>query len=214
MILTGGSFSIAGTSNRADEIITFTVNLSGTCGAGCVDVLPVQLTAFYAAPEENSIVLHWHAASERNTKEYLIEKSVDALHWTKMGTVNTNRTFSQNVFYTLEDEFPIRGENYYRLTSVDYDGSEQAQGITSATFKNQSQSFQVIQTGEELIINSNPVLSVRHICLLDATGRQLKKVKISENNSTVISKSDIPKGFLLLMCDNLQQIGAAKVLVY
>jgi hypothetical protein len=213
MILTGGSFSIAGTSNRADEIITFTVNLSGACGAGCVDVLPVELTSFYANAEENSVVLHWHAASEINTKEYLIEKSIDALNWIKMGTVSTNRTYNRNVFYRLEDDFPLRGENYYRLYSIDHDGSKQLHGITSATFKNNSQSFHVAQTENDLIVTTHPVLS-GYLNLLDVTGRLIKKVKISENNSTVISKAEVPKGFLLLACENLQQAGSVKVLVY
>ena len=81
MILTGGTFTIGGTSNRADEIITFTVNMSGTCGPLCSAVLPIELLSFYGESNSRQINLSWKVAMEKNVDYYLIEKSLDGLSW-------------------------------------------------------------------------------------------------------------------------------------
>lgn len=214
MVLTGGSFSVQGESDRADEIITFTVNISGTCGPSCSSVLPVELTSFNAEAQDHEIILKWHAATETNTNEYILEKSVDALEWKKMGSIQTNKSNYRNVFYSFTDDFPFRGENYFRLSSVDYEGQVNVEGITSVTYLNSDHNFEISQTDTEIILRCNSAFIGKTVTFYEATGKLLQKSKIPTSGNLILQKSVFQKGLLILSCEELPQTGRTKVLVY
>jgi beta-glucanase (GH16 family) len=86
------------------------------------NVVPVELISFQAKAVNNTSVLTWHTASERNNQAFEIERSTDGTTFTNIGTVKGNGTTSTPHNYTFTDIAPSNGVNYYRLRQIDTDG--------------------------------------------------------------------------------------------
>lgn len=89
--------------------------------AFCTMVLPITLLKFDAQSNEQHIVLNWSTASELNFDYFDVERSADATDFTSIGKVTGHGTSNVRNDYSLIDEKPLIGKNYYRLKSVDFD---------------------------------------------------------------------------------------------
>lgn len=182
MILTGGAFNVGGNSNRADEIITFTVNMSGTCGPSCNGVLPITLKDFYAEPLENEVLLKWSVATEKNVLYYLIEKSNDGISFLPFNTVYSlaNLSGENNLSYFNYDYSPSKGINYYRLKHVEKDGSVETHKTIAVSYKNSGASAMWInQTNEIIKIGYEKMPFSKSIFFYDITGRLIKEISLN-----------------------------------
>lgn len=203
MILTGGAFTVGGNSNRSDEIITFTVNMSGTCGPGCSGVLPIVLKDFYAEPLENEIQLKWFVAAEKNVAYYLIEKSLDGISFSTLNTVHSlaNTSGENNLAYFSHDYSPVNGINYYRLTEVDRDGSFQTHKTIAVNFKSEKQaSIWINQTSETIKIGYEKLPFSRSAIIYDVNGRIIKQISLKNEApaENEVYFSDMVKGIYLV----------------
>lgn len=80
--------------------------------------LPITLINFSSkAIPSNQVQLDWETTNEINFKEFDIERSVDGIHFDKIGLVENNATHD----YSFVDIKP-NSKNYYRLKLVDLDG--------------------------------------------------------------------------------------------
>lgn len=85
-------------------------------------ILPVELTTFTGYNNGSINVLNWTTASELNSLKFVVEKSIDAVHFDYLGErpAAGNSSIPRN--YTLNDLHPVIGNNYYRLKMIDRDG--------------------------------------------------------------------------------------------
>jgi hypothetical protein len=193
MVVTGGTCIINGISNRADEIVTFTINMSGTCGPSCSAVLPVELIDFFARQQSGKVSLTWKVASEKDVRNYQIDRSRDGLSWQRVSETPPYGKGGINSYQVIDD-FPESGINYYRLSEVETDYKMHVKKIISV-FINQPVSYQIIQTETQVIIRSNRA-SAEDLELFDVSGRSVKKIKCT--GETVLEKSETGKGFFLV----------------
>lgn len=216
MELTGGTFTIGGTSNRADEIITFTVNLSGTCGPSCSNVLPIELISFYGIPDENKVNLQWKVASELNVAYYIIEKSLNGLDWSEISKIPSNsETFGVNQFYETNDFYPQNGMNYYRLTNQDKDGERGESRMISVNFARESMPFWLEQNKDELVLHVKELNSANDaVELYDISGRLIDVFVLNGNHTAKISKQNLAKGLYNLKAVYNQNSKFTKVIIY
>jgi hypothetical protein len=91
-------------------------------GFGETGVLPIELLFFTANTFKESVKLNWATASELNFDFFSIEKSIDGLNFKEISKVKGYGTTTDRQDYSLVDEKPYLGKNYYRLKSVDFDG--------------------------------------------------------------------------------------------
>jgi hypothetical protein len=84
-------------------------------------ILPVKLVYFDAASAGNRIDLRWETAWERNSKEFIIQRSSDLNEFGDIGRVAAAGDSEGRRQYIFSDEQPLIGTNYYRLRSVDRD---------------------------------------------------------------------------------------------
>lgn len=215
MILTGGTFTVGGASNRADEIITFTVNMSGTCGPSCSGVLPIELISFYGERVNSKIELNWKVATEQNVNYYLVEKSLDGTSWEVISKVTaSNKIYASNLTYKTTDYYPIQGVNYYRLTNVDMDNSRGSSAIIAIEYTGDSNIFWVEQTDEELIIhqknNKNEGFE-----LIDCSGKSVwNSTDGNDPDNIRVSKQDLAKGMFILKGKSGYKSSHSKVIIY
>ncbi len=86
-------------------------------------LLPVMLLSFDAEKyQSNFSRLIWKTSSEINTHHFDIERSIDAIHFTQVGSVNSAGNSSVLKTYMYTDKSPNAGFNYYRLKQVDVNG--------------------------------------------------------------------------------------------
>lgn len=85
--------------------------------------LPISLSAFTAAVKGKTVVLNWETASEINFKEFVVERSVNGVSFSPVGTVTAKGSNNTRANYTLTDIKPLLGKSYYRLRMIDKDGT-------------------------------------------------------------------------------------------
>ncbi len=120
--------NISGTHipNNATRFITLASNNPLT-------PLPIELLYFTAeCKNEDYVTLSWATAAEKNSKSYEIEKSIDAVNFKRIATVNAAGTSSTQKKYSYQDDEPFTGTAYYRLRATDNDGSTKVFNIVSA----------------------------------------------------------------------------------
>ncbi|HEV8515570.1 MAG TPA: T9SS type A sorting domain-containing protein [Cyclobacteriaceae bacterium] len=83
--------------------------------------LPITLISFDGTRNENSVHLTWATASEFNFDYFNLEKSSNGEDFYTIANVKGHGTTNERNDYEFEDNFPLIGKNYYRLTSVDFD---------------------------------------------------------------------------------------------
>jgi hypothetical protein len=89
--------------------------------------LPTHLMQFKAEAKEMGTVLNWTTASEENCKGFEVEKSMNAINFSKIGFVRSSApdgNSSSYLQYSFVDTVLHEGDHYYRLRQIDIDGKE------------------------------------------------------------------------------------------
>lgn len=86
-------------------------------------VLPVKLTYFTAEAIDNKVELGWETAWEKNSREFVIQRSSDLKEFGDIGRVAAAGEADGRRQYSFIDPTPLPGANYYRLRMVDRDGT-------------------------------------------------------------------------------------------
>jgi uncharacterized protein (DUF1501 family) len=97
-------------------------------------VLPVELLYFRGNAEGEASVLEWSTATELNNYKFEVERSTDAINFSKIGQRMGAGTTNVPQRYGFTDQAPYQGINYYRLRQIDYDGTEEFSNIISIYF--------------------------------------------------------------------------------
>ena len=97
--------------------------------------LPVILGDFTARRRDTYTALRWTTLEEVNVDYFEVEKSADQLSWTPVGRVDAAGNSSSNLAYQLDDPDWAAGVTtyYYRLRTVDIDGSTDFSQVRTVT---------------------------------------------------------------------------------
>ena len=86
--------------------------------------LPVELVEFTTQlVNETFVELKWSTASELNNYGFEIQHAIDGEHWQTISFVKGHGTSLELNSYSYTHTYPNKGENYYRLKQIDFDGS-------------------------------------------------------------------------------------------
>jgi hypothetical protein len=86
--------------------------------------LPVKLLSFSANRNGGQVNCNWETASEQNSDYFLVERSADGRDYTTIGKVASAGSSAEKSTYRYIDANPLATNAYYRLRSIDTDGSE------------------------------------------------------------------------------------------
>lgn len=194
------------TSDHYPVIARF--NLSAT--------LPVKLAGFTAVRKNNQAELNWKTTQENNSKEFIVERSADGVHFTAIGQVKAAGNTSITTRYTFTDVQPLQGNNFYRLNQVDLDGRSELSGIVKVVMgKNFSFSFGPNPVTNTLTINVQNSSTPLTIQLTDLNGRLLKQRNLPAVVSQTIDfkVSNLSKGIYLLKISGRDGTSTEKIIV-
>lgn len=158
-------------------------------------VIPVELTTFKAKLSNNTTVLDWQTASERNNKAFDIERSSEGTTYNAIGQVKGNGTTNTPHNYTFTDKDPITGINYYRLRQTDFDGKQTISKQISIVF---SKSGIVVKT----TLNSNTIDvavmddKTRTLSIYNMAGQQVLVEKIQ--GYKILNINDLSNGVYII----------------
>lgn len=120
-------------SNFSQSGLEFDLTWDLTNGASLdCTVLPLELIDLKATPRNGKVLIEWLTATERDLSHFRVERSTDAGHFTTIGTVPAAGNSLTTRHYSMWDDAPSDGVNYYRLVPVDQDGTANDSPIVSA----------------------------------------------------------------------------------
>ncbi len=130
--------------------------------------LPVELLDFSGKNKGNVNHLYWATAIEINNKGFEVERSFYGRDFERMAWVEGHGNSAEVNEYTLIDENPRKGINYYRLKQIDFDGVYEYSPIIE------------IRVGKESIVLGElfPNPSGKEIVALDVFLEEKSKINI------------------------------------
>ncbi len=149
--------------------------------------LPVELIDFAANAGKEVIDLYWRTASELNNEGFDLQRSPDARNWETLEFISGFGTSLEKRSYTYTDKNPLKGQNYYRLKQMDYDGQFEYSKVVSV---------EVVGERNAMLFSPNPgseggSVNLRidsenfesgELTLFDMTGKAVLVQKISSAN--------------------------------
>jgi hypothetical protein len=88
--------------------------------------LPVELTYFQTEVADNQkIKIRWETATEINSSYFVLERSRDAVNYKAIASIEAAGSSTAKKTYSFTDESAMFGTNYYRLSQIDRDGTQQ-----------------------------------------------------------------------------------------
>ena len=106
-------------------------------GTDDLNPLPVELTTFVGKANNKNADLMWQTASEKNARLFEVHASVDGKIFKQVGSIKANGNTNVTSTYNFTDVNALANNNkvYYKLKSVDVDGSFEWSNIVIVSAK-------------------------------------------------------------------------------
>jgi hypothetical protein len=100
--------------------------------AHCPTPQPVKYLSFLAHQSGSSVKLIWETTDEVNNNYFDVQRSSNGKDFVSIGRVNGASSESYINQYSILDNQPLYGTNYYRLVQYDLDGASSLSNIVTA----------------------------------------------------------------------------------
>ena len=179
-------------------------------------ILPVSLTSFTAQNLINeSIQLNWGGFHEINSSYYTIQHSTDGISYSDIGTVKALGCGANS--YKFIDNNPANGTNYYRLQSVDKDGSSSCSKIVTLTITNYQLPITVSPNPAKdfATISFSKSIDKGTIAVYDITGKQVISQLLSGNaNAYKLNTQTLKSGVYVVKVKSGAESYTEKLLIH
>ena len=182
-------------------------------------LLPVELVYFNAFKSNNTNLLTWKTASERNNSHFNVERSFNGENgWATIGSVKGKGTSTLSNDYNFNDETPL-SISYYRLKQMDFDGKSEYSKVVSVVggkadkFKITAVSPNPFKDVATIVFDSNKEDNVT-VTLTDVTGRVvlLKNVACTEGgNALTLDVAALSSGIYVVSLKNSDNVITQKI---
>ncbi|MEM7105145.1 MAG: LamG-like jellyroll fold domain-containing protein [Bacteroidota bacterium] len=142
--------------------------------------LPVELLEFTAIAVDNQLVrLDWKTLTELNNDYFSVEHSLDAVDFNEIITIPSRfGTSESEQYYEALHHDPAYGVNYYRLKSVDTDGTFAYSEIESVIIRNIPGAFSIYP---------NPTGGATHV-MVDSFSEESFELKLFDASGKLLNK--------------------------
>ena len=165
----------------------------------------------------------WTTVSEKNSKYFIVLKSLNGIKFDSIGTVSASGQSSSNKNYSFNDSNSSPNEVYYRITSMHHDGFKSESPIASL-----SSSYSALNklslypnplgAGDlnvEFTIN-NPIIKTASFRILDPAFNQIENITISVNqgkNLIQLPSTKMKSGFYYIQMIHTTETVTQKIVV-
>ena len=171
--------------------------------------LPVSLINFAAYKQNATVKLSWQSQNEISFSRYDVEKSKDGISFTSIGTVNALHGSLTNT-YSLIDNAPAHGYNFYRLKQINADGQFTYSKIIKVDFSKQLL-VTITPNPARDYINVNTSDLIKEIRLLGLDGKLINKwTNIS--GITTLNISNLVAGVYIVKMITANEVQSQKII--
>ena len=164
-----------------DFVVSSDTNSSGSNRFELVVIepsaLPITFTGITAAQDNGGVGIQWKVSNETNIANYQVERSLDGVHFSLIGTVKSVDAGN----YTVEDKnIPATATTlFYRIKSIGKDGSYKYSNVSSVTLS-------IINY--QLSIIPNPVKETLNLAFRNQLSGKIDLSIVAADGKTIIKK--------------------------
>ena len=206
----GGSTTCEGDANCP----TFNVDVCVEPGLCAEAALPIELLYLSGIENNSGVLLNWATATEENFDYFEIERATEGTSFDLIGEVKGDGNSYRRLDYSFTDDSPEIGLNYYRLKSIDLDGTFEYSDVILVRFT----------SNVKLLVSPNPTLGIISIkTSLPTTGglnyeitSQYGVVVLSgslEAYNTQIDLQGLNKGIYIIRLVDLPGVKAKRIIL-
>ncbi|HAO04993.1 MAG: endonuclease [Chitinophagaceae bacterium] len=181
----------------------------------CTGLLPVTLIDFSAAKNNNDVLLQWTATQETNFKVFEIERSIDGIHYYKIGEI-TGQNLSRYNF--TDRQLPAASVVYYRLKMIDIDGKFHYSGNAIVRINNNISDIVIYPNPTSQGINiklTEKLLAGSQLMVFDASGRKVKEQAVRANEVNInVDVKQLTQGKYFIRINNPSQVINGSFTIY
>ena len=162
--------------------------------------LPVTLLLFTAQKQQNDVMTNWQTSNQLNFSNYEVERSLDAIHFEKAGTVQPMNS-SGVLNYQFKDLNAVNiyknnGRLFYRLKMIDIDRTTTYSKIASVDF-DKKYTVYVYPNPASNKIHMEGIRNYKYMRITDVTGKIVYEQNVSRGSET-INISNLLKGLYII----------------
>jgi hypothetical protein len=161
-------------------------------------VLAVQFISLSAQQKNENVLLSWSVATETNTDYYTVQRSIDAVNFTDIATINSKGTGAGINSYSYSDQnvFSLNSKNlYYRVQETDKDNKDVYSNVVPIAIQEHNITVSLMPNPVNNVLNIliNNYSGEAQIILYDINGKKIKQF----NNPVISNKNlQLPVNYL------------------
>jgi hypothetical protein len=208
---TGSSAGISGNGVYTDNsvIINFVTGTTLNATANCISSiqlstntpLSINLVQFKAEVKNNTVVLNWITANEKNALNYSLEKSTDFVNWENLGNIKPQHQAENN--YSFIDKNPNNGNNAYRLRMEEVSKGSYFSNVIFIGYNNTAGTVKLfpnpVKQGTLRITGLNPYAQIN---ITDITGRVVKTLDPIKETYATLAIDQLVNGMYFVNVSN------------
>lgn len=160
-------------------------------------ILPVKLTEFKAAKDKSKVLINWSVAQESNIESYQVQRSKDGVNFSALQSIAARNQSAYQPKYSLTDDKPLNGVNYYRLL-IKENGRVEMSKIITVTMGQKSGNISVNYIPGSNKVNLKLIgadAGVYSVSVVSAVGQVVQNISL-DHDGTEVNKSISLKGGL------------------
>ena len=175
-------------------------------------VLPVKFVAFTVSSKNNTALVQWSTADEKNASKYDIERSTDGNNWTAIATLAAAGLATNN--YTYTDKNISGATVYYRVKEVDANGATTYStmgSIKSATVSNTE--VKIATVSNKLLLQFPAQVSGNVVVrVVNMSGQVIDQQSLSNPAGQIVMNTRFSGNYIISISDG-QTINTAKQVI-
>ena len=183
----------------------FVVSTFSGGGLGIISrsVLPVTFVSFNVVAQKDKVFLQWTTATEANSKDFKVQRSLDGTNFETIGTIAAAGSSSNLRNYQFEDPegISLKGKMiFYRIMQTDRDGQMQYTAVKTLKIPGNQNRFTLAYNPvkDEALLRYDCVENAKvKIRVVDHLGRLVSVIEQSVQpgmNEIRLSTGNLPKG--------------------
>jgi len=176
------------------ESICFQPGESSICGP-----LPAELIEYEAFQvDATSVQIYWASVNEVNVERWVLSRSSDLRSFIELVHVSGADEENSINDYIYIDRNTSSGYNYYKLESIDFDGTVQDHGYRTVFIQKEEQ-INIFGTGQDSFTIDYNMDHPSKLSVFTFNGRLLSQQDLPSGSSRkVINMEDIPQGMYII----------------
>jgi len=188
---------------------------SAFCPCMSITNLPIELKDFYGTANKDNVVLRWSTASEKDNLRFNVYKSGDGISWVELGSQDGLGSTAKGKNYSILDNSPLQGINYYYLSQTDMDGTVEKFDVITVDFNNTAVYLKLYPNpfNEKFIVSSTTEWQYTDVVsIFNALGLPVN-VPVNKINkyNLELNTTGIPKGNYIIKIQSAYQVIVKKM---